>query len=181
MAEASAKEYSLEDLDQNITEKSLKDVINDRRTRTNQVVESQNSMEVSENGDSAADVHIESGDTSNPKTHVVKDDNKSVSTKTQNSSSKSSKYSPAQSPVDRRLDPTVSSEGVGKRRRVQHDYRRLSSSGYVDGYLSRERRFSSANENDLGVSPASPKIKQGKIRSLSAPVANGTQIGEHGY
>lgn len=36
---------------------------------------------------------------------------------------------------------------IGKRRRVQHDYRRLSSSGYLDDYeTNRERRFSSDSD-----------------------------------
>lgn len=45
---------------------------------------------------------------------------------------------------------------IGKRKRIQHDYRRLSSSGYLDDYeTSRERRFSS----DSDTSPNSNKLK----------------------
>lgn len=44
------------------------------------------------------------------------------------------------------LEPTDSQE-IGKRKRIQHDYRRLSSAGYLDDYeTSRERRFSSDSD-----------------------------------
>lgn len=56
-------------------------------------------------------------------------------------------------------DPCVSPES-GKRRRIQHDYRRLSNSGYLDDYVCREGRFSSTSESsDVGVSPSPPKPK----------------------
>ena len=50
---------------------------------------------------------------------------------------------------------------TGKRKRIQHDYRRLSNSGYLDDYVSsRERRFSSASDNsDVNMSPSPPKNK----------------------
>lgn len=56
---------------------------------------------------------------------------------------------------------TCSSPDTGKRKRIQHDYRRLSNSGYLDDYsTSRERRFSSTSENsDISMSPSPPKIK----------------------
>lgn len=56
---------------------------------------------------------------------------------------------------------TCPSPDTGKRRRIQHDYRRLSNSGYLDDYVSgRERRFSSASDNsDLSMSPSPPKLK----------------------
>ncbi|XP_005097886.1 uncharacterized protein LOC101855187 isoform X2 [Aplysia californica] len=54
----------------------------------------------------------------------------------------------------------------GKRRRIQHDYRRLSSSGYVDDYeRSKDSRFTTPSEADiLPISPgrcksASPRNK----------------------
>jgi hypothetical protein len=51
-------------------------------------------------------------------------------------------------------------EIYGKRRRVQHNYRRLSSSGYVDDYDGRER-FSGelATPSSGGNSSTSPKAK----------------------
>ncbi|KAK3578774.1 hypothetical protein CHS0354_035681 [Potamilus streckersoni] len=56
-------------------------------------------------------------------------------------------------------DPCSSPE-IGKRRRVQHDYRRLSSSGYLDDYeSSKERRFSSESETTNSPSPS--KLKPG--------------------
>lgn len=61
--------------------------------------------------------------------------------------------------------PTITdacpSPETGKRKRIQHDYRRLSNSGYLDDYVSvRERRFSSASDNsDVNNSPSPPKNK----------------------
>ena len=61
------------------------------------------------------------------------------------------------SPVTNSPDPCSSPE-VGKRRRIQHDYRRLSSAGYLDDYEARrERRFSS--ESDPSQSPSPSKQK----------------------
>jgi len=56
-------------------------------------------------------------------------------------------------------DPCVSPD-TGKRRRIQHDYRRLSNSGYLDDYVGRERRFSSTSDSsEISVSPSPPKQK----------------------
>jgi hypothetical protein len=65
-------------------------------------------------------------------------------------------------------DPIESAE-MGKRRRIQHDYRRLSSSGYLDDYeTSRERRFSS--DSDVASNSPSPnKLK------VTTPPANGKE------
>lgn len=61
-------------------------------------------------------------------------------------------------------DPNDSPE-IGKRRRIQHDYRRLSSSGYLDDYeTSRERRFSS--DSDATSNSPSPN----KLKVTSPPV-----------
>lgn len=61
------------------------------------------------------------------------------------------------SPVAHSPEPCSSPE-VGKRRRIQHDYRRLSSAGYLDDYETRrERRFSS--ESDPSQSPSPTKSK----------------------
>ena len=61
------------------------------------------------------------------------------------------------SPVTHSPDPCSSPE-VGKRRRIQHDYRRLSSSGYLDDYEARrERRFSSESDPSQSPSPNKPK------------------------
>ena len=58
---------------------------------------------------------------------------------------------------------------IGKRRRIQHDYRRLSSSGYLDDYeTSRERRFSS----DSDVTSNSPSPNKLKV---TTPPANGKE------
>lgn len=54
---------------------------------------------------------------------------------------------------------------TGKRRRIQHDYRRLSSSGYLDDYeTSRERRFSSDSASDA----ASPSPNKSKVTTPPA-------------
>ena len=65
-----------------------------------------------------------------------------------------------QMPIENKMDLCISPD-PGKRRRIQHDYRRLSSSGYVDDYTGRER-FSSTSESEL--SPTPPKVKPIKIK-----------------
>ncbi|WAR26119.1 RSBNL-like protein [Mya arenaria] len=68
--------------------------------------------------------------------------------------SKKHKLSPSSSLVD-----FNENQEIGKRRRVQHDYRRLSSSGYLDDYeTSRERRFSS-DSDATSTSPSPNKQK----------------------
>lgn len=57
-------------------------------------------------------------------------------------------------------DPCVSPD-TGKRRRIQHDYRRLSNSGYLVDYVGSERRFSSTSDSsEISSSPSPPKQKQ---------------------
>ncbi|KAL4226118.1 round spermatid basic protein [Mactra antiquata] len=64
-------------------------------------------------------------------------------------------------------DPNDSPE-IGKRRRIQHDYRRLSSSGYLDDYeTSRERRFSSDSDATSN-SPSPNKLKVTTPPAVSA-------------
>lgn len=55
-------------------------------------------------------------------------------------------------------DPCVSPDAGTKRRRIQHDYRRLSNSGYLDDYVGREGRFSTS-DSDMSCSPSPPKQK----------------------
>ncbi|XP_072038776.1 uncharacterized protein [Amphiura filiformis] len=59
----------------------------------------------------------------------------------------------------------TSPETPGKRRRVQHDYRRLSSSGYLEEEYGdyRQRYNSSTSDSDLSPSPVRPP----RIRSIS--------------
>ena len=71
-------------------------------------------------------------------------------------------------PNELKNDPNISPE-TSKRRRVHHDYRRLSSSGYLDDYETRsgekEIRFSAGkSESELSLSPTPPKVKPIKIR-----------------
>ncbi|XP_062575093.1 uncharacterized protein LOC134237026 isoform X2 [Saccostrea cucullata] len=66
-------------------------------------------------------------------------------------------------------DPCISPD-TGKRKRIQHDYRRLSNSGYLDDYVCREGRFSATSDSDVGISPSPPKVKV-------KPVVNGTPTG----
>lgn len=63
-----------------------------------------------------------------------------------------------------KIDNIQSPEGVlsspeyGKRRRVQHDYRRLSSSGYMeDMYNDYRQRYSSTSDPELSPSPSRQK------------------------
>jgi hypothetical protein len=66
-------------------------------------------------------------------------------------------------------DPCISPD-TGKRKRIQHDYRRLSNSGYLDDYVCREGRFSATSDSDIGISPSPPKTKV-------KPVVNGASNG----
>ena len=71
--------------------------------------------------------------------------------------------------VDNKPDALVSPETPTKRRRVHHDYRRLSSAGYVDDYeKSGKERFTQSNEKEFELlekemnavtSPTQPKPK----------------------
>ena len=61
--------------------------------------------------------------------------------------------------------PATMSEPVGKRKRVQHNYARLSRGGYVDDYLGRERRFSNTSESEPNESPTPPKSKVAKTKN----------------
>ena len=81
----------------------------------------------------------------------------------------------SQAPVDNKSDALVSPETPTKRKRVHHDYRRLSSSGYVDDYeRSGRERFSNANEKEFellekemnAVTPTPPKPK---VAAKTAP------------
>ncbi|XP_052824727.1 uncharacterized protein LOC106867373 isoform X1 [Octopus bimaculoides] len=107
--------------------------------------------------------------------HVVKDENDNTTaatqtttssatpttTTTQVSDAKRPKLSASlPSPGHQQLPDPCASPESGKRKRIQHDYRRLSSSGYMDDYVSgKERRFSSTSDSDVSSSPASPKPK----------------------
>ncbi|XP_074646211.1 uncharacterized protein LOC141902401 [Tubulanus polymorphus] len=62
---------------------------------------------------------------------------------------------PLTMPSEHTLDPSISPESAGKRRRILHDYRRLSSSGYLDDYeASHCERFSSSTNNESDVKHA---------------------------
>ena len=111
--------------------------------------------------------------------HVAKEENKQHT-----SPASVTKPSPLQTPPDGKGEPGISPDNPGKRRRVQHNYRRLSSSGYLDDYEGKER-FSGTTEADMSVnmSPSSPKGKpfggkqKGPTRSNSEPMLNGVQSG----
>lgn len=102
--------------------------------------------------------------------HVSSDNNSKLSSFDESSSS----------PENKRLHLTVSQQGANipdpcvspesnKRKRIQHDYRRLSNSGYLDDYVCREGRFSSTSESEAGVSPSPPKTKM-------KPSVNGASV-----
>ena len=66
-------------------------------------------------------------------------------------------------------DPSSSPE-VSKRRRIQHDYRRLSSAGYLDDYETRnQRRFSSESDPSLSPSPVKTKSNNSTPTKLLTP------------
>lgn len=54
-----------------------------------------------------------------------------------------------------------------KRKRVQHDYRRLSSAGYVDDYERGRERFSSDKEENSSPSPTL-KLKNQKPNKVQS-------------
>ena len=56
----------------------------------------------------------------------------------------------------------------GKRRRVQHDYRRLSSSGYVDDYeKGKDNRFSISSDSDTSPVSTRPKSNNSSPKTKS--------------
>ena len=73
------------------------------------------------------------------------------------------------SPLTNSPDPCSSPE-VSKRRRIQHDYRRLSSAGYLDDYETRnQRRFSSESDPSLSPSPVKSKSNNTTPTKLYTP------------
>ena len=74
--------------------------------------------------------------------------------------------------ITQSVDPVVSPE-CGKRRRAQHDYRRLSSSGYMeDTYCDYRQRYSSTSDPELSPSPNRQKHRsssRGEERDLQSP------------
>lgn len=55
-----------------------------------------------------------------------------------------------------------------KRRRIHHDYRRLSSSGYVDDYeKSKDSRFALSNDGDSSASSTKPRSNSSSPRAKS--------------
>lgn len=78
---------------------------------------------------------------------------------------------------DSSSSPTVISPDSGKRRRIQHDYRRLSSSGYVDDYeTGKDSRFTSPTEADCTPLYSGRNSKSNSPKSVSpqtrSPVPN---------
>ncbi|XP_060084850.1 lysine-specific demethylase 9-like [Ylistrum balloti] len=92
--------------------------------------------------------------------HVAKEDkNKQSDSPVASSPSDSKRLKIATIPTTHIPDPCVSPD-TGKRRRIQHDYRRLSNSGYLDDYVGSERRFSSTSDSsEISGSPSPPKQK----------------------
>ena len=186
MAEASEKDQSDEERRKNAPHTSELDEVESRQLHHS----NPESMEVSADSVSSKDTAGEGctapENSERDPTHVVvvKENNRSPhasATPAQNTG-KSPKATAQQAPVARPADAVAPQESVGKRRRVQHDYRRLSSSGYVDDdYFGRERRFSSTSESDApGLSPTQPKSKSSKGKgSQSAEQINAQHAGKY--
>ena len=88
---------------------------------------------------------------------------------TQLESPEKKRLKPSSSPVTNSPDPSSSPE-VSKRRRIQHDYRRLSSAGYLDDYETRrERRFSSESDHNQSPSPTKSKSNNTTPTKLHTP------------
>ncbi|XP_071810046.1 lysine-specific demethylase RSBN1L-like [Asterias amurensis] len=107
-------------------------------------------------------------------THVVDDKN----------DSENNIFAKFQNEVSTVQDPTVelspTSPEIGKRRRVQHDYRRLSSSGYLEEvYSDYRQRYSSTSESEVSTTPCAVKIVRtrsyspGRASDESPAVMNG--------
>ncbi|XP_033744475.1 lysine-specific demethylase 9-like [Pecten maximus] len=92
--------------------------------------------------------------------HVAKEDkNKQSDSPVTSSPSDPKRLKITTIPTTHIPDPCVSPD-TGKRRRIQHDYRRLSNSGYLDDYVGSERRFSSTSDSsEISGSPSPPKQK----------------------
>jgi hypothetical protein len=69
-------------------------------------------------------------------------------------------------PIREKSDLCISPESGSKRRRIQHDYRRLSSSGYLDDYEGGGRERFSAKINE----PESPTTSPPKVKPLKLKV-----------
>ena len=76
---------------------------------------------------------------------------------------KTPKLAPIKLSIEPKPDPCISPDYPGKRKRIQHDYRRLSNSGYVEDSVT--KRFSSTSDSEVSTSPTPPKMK-GKGESL---------------
>lgn len=86
-----------------------------------------------------------------------------------------------------RIDASPSPDATSKRKRVEHNYRRLSSSGYLDDYDGRER-FSCTSQQSTGngssispkckptVSPSQVKAKSSKSETSSKSSSTHTGI-----
>ena len=107
--------------------------------------------------------------------HVAKDSKHKQQTQTPPESPVEHKRPRLVSPQTPRLpDPCISPD-TGKRRRIQHDYRRLSNSGYLDDYVAKERRYSST---DSEMSPSTSPVKPRLVAQPTNPVkVNGTVNG----
>lgn len=64
-------------------------------------------------------------------------------------------------------ESSVSPEAPAKRRRVNHDYRRLSSSGFVDDYEKGRDRFINASDKEDPHSPPKVPLKNPTKQSKS--------------
>ncbi|KAK3101231.1 hypothetical protein FSP39_001958 [Pinctada imbricata] len=105
-------------------------------------------------------------------THVAKDVKGKHAATTPPESPGDTKRPRLISPQNTRVQELNVSPDTGKRRRVQHDYRRLSNSGYLDDYVARERRFSST---DSDMSPSLSPVKQRQpMQQSPSPKINGT-------
>ncbi len=102
------------------------------------------------------------------KSHVAKEQNKTTTADqtTTKTPAKTLETPPTSVTPEIKVDSNISPDTPSKRRRVQHNYRRLSSSGYLDDYEGRER-FSGKNGGDADAStiimtmasPSSPNTK----------------------
>lgn len=103
------------------------------------------------------------------------DNNKLQTTPSHASAPVNSSNSPGNKLTNDTKSPGISSpETLPKRRRVNHDYRLLSSSGYVDDYeRSGKDRFTIANEKDTDIlvkEIESPIATPSPVKAMTSPV-----------
>lgn len=158
MEEISESEMSTENISNKITDLSMKQ--SNRNSEYDKTA-----IDLSNAGDVISNITLKRPDHSKNLPGSLQH----VSGETQIESPEKKRLKLSSSPVTNSPDSSSSPE-VSKRRRIQHDYRRLSSAGYLDDYETRrERRFSSESDHNQSPSPTKPKSNNTTPTKLHTP------------